>query len=156
MLATLIQTGSMEGRVVHGSLTKLFDCVHSPAASRGLGLAQLNSVAAKQFHDNVVMPLISAMLDELASMRTVLQLLQNLQQCHLFALVMVPLPWEGEHDRCIYYVCTHVLHYHAMNTFSSAFRVLIPGSRSILTAYCEEPDLLKTCAETSLLALYVV
>ena len=77
----------------HGScLTKLFDSVHSPAAPWSLGLTQLDGVAAKQFHDNVVMPLISAVLNELASMGTVLQLLQNLQQCHVFAVTTVPLP----------------------------------------------------------------
>lgn len=61
------------------ALTKLFDCVSSPAPTWSLGLSQLSGIAAKQFHDNVIMPLVSAMFNELASMRTVLHLLQDLQ-----------------------------------------------------------------------------
>ena len=60
--------------------TKLFDCVGPPAAVRSLGLAQLNSIATKQLHDYVIMTLMGAVLYELASVRTALQLLQNLQQ----------------------------------------------------------------------------
>lgn len=52
----------------------------APAAIRSLRLAQLDSIVAKQLHDYVVMTLMGAMLNELASVRTALQLLQNLQQ----------------------------------------------------------------------------